>query len=1272
MMEKTSFSEICKILENNEYDKGVRDCVNGFFEIALLFLPGLICKDVSFMMNLVNGATILGAKPIIESAIKNIANVFSNRKYDDFSTKYEHAQIAQVLIVYAAYFDAIKNFLPDEERKIKISNKEKIAIAEESISKYNCLIKENLTQEAGGNLKTIFKYELPMPNPIESIQEYKKSLKHFYSILNDHFMLFYDSLELIEKMNEGEREKLAAVMRELPDQALKNYEKQYYQLAVNFNDFFVWTNIEEHKKMQKRLDVGFEEISKSIVDYCEKSVHSKATSTLENYRKKYSSYIETSVVEASEMNYASAEDIVFPSKREIFVPQSYKTITYKNNMHLEDKSVWKGLKERTDIGKFIGDVLRHSINGSLPLLILGPPGAGKSLLCNMLAAQILYHEYHVIIVKLRDSIAEQTIVQQINQQIERDFSNGCLWSDIVESHLAKPMLIIFDGYDELLQASGKSYSDYLQKIVEFQEAQRNIHGMFVKCIVTSRITLIDKAEISKNTPVMMLSDFDQERVYQWSRIWNEKNSDYFNANGLEKFKISHSDKVFDLAKQPLLLLMLALYDSNDNALKKNKNMDETELYDNLIREFISREKRKDGGFRSLQLKKQESEINQEIERISIAAIGMYNRKKLHIRSNEFENDLQYMCQEKKKGNEPGDIDLLESEKLIGSFFFIHKSIAVDKVDGEKVLNTAYEFLHNTFGEFLTANYMVGEINSTIFWIHTLVEANRKEQWKLGNQRTWVVSMAYAPLFSRPVVIKMVHEWASVYFKKEKREAVNDGLSYLLELEIENIVSGNAIFDLKEVMEEKDNQFTHDEFFKHLGIYCVNLIIIRTIILGSEYRFGFCNKTWNKIFEIWKYAFSEDELLSFSNQFVINKLSEAYEVKYIGERKDAFEPNQKKISQYMQINSVTGDSALYGIMGAIIGEADRRKVMEAIWNNKLKIEGRYLWNYCLNILVNSGYESSIVLEIIHQMNRASFEEGDNSYFICSYILLEKLLNTKAIKTDEYSCKLIEKMITGLIEDFDYDKLGNDKIIWVVLDTIEKILNYVQLHIVSLEKLLTFILSERWNRVDAEAEVIRHFTVIFDKFMQALCIEQNSLTRKTRYFGRYMNLLFRNVSRGDKSLDMVIEYLKVIDDCTRLFGNIYGEVRDNLFCFSFKEMIDKYKRKYSFKPKVIVIECVYLTYKLLGTVDEEVSEILNAVICETDIRKLYNDEPQIFYNLLTLINSGLASLTQQMLELLVWILRYDRNKLSFMNYKQIYTLAETADCNELKLWIKQIWN
>lgn len=94
-------------------------------------------------------------------------------------------------------------------------------------------------------------------------------------------------------------------------------------------------------------------------------------------------------------------------------------MTYRSSMQLENPEVWSRCREREGIGKFISDILRHPVTGALPLLVLGHPGAGKSLLCHMLAARILSHEYHVIIVKLRDTVADQTVPQQINHFIPK-------------------------------------------------------------------------------------------------------------------------------------------------------------------------------------------------------------------------------------------------------------------------------------------------------------------------------------------------------------------------------------------------------------------------------------------------------------------------------------------------------------------------------------------------------------------------------------------------------------------------------------------------------------------------------------------------------------------------------------------------------------------------------------------------------------------------------------------------------------------------------------
>src|SRR5262249_44831883 len=57
-----------------------------------------------------------------------------------------------------------------------------------------------------------------------------------------------------------------------------------------------------------------------------------------------------------------------------------------------------------------------------------------------------------------------------------------------------PPLVILDGYDELPQASGQVFASYINDAERFQEGQAE-QGRPVRIIITSRVTLIDKASI---------------------------------------------------------------------------------------------------------------------------------------------------------------------------------------------------------------------------------------------------------------------------------------------------------------------------------------------------------------------------------------------------------------------------------------------------------------------------------------------------------------------------------------------------------------------------------------------------------------------------------------------------------------------------------------------------------------------------------------------------------------------------------------------------------
>ena len=988
-MEKTSFSEICKMMKSGSREDW--KCLQDVFDLALLFLPELICPEVGLLGNLSTGVDLLGAKSVIKNSGKLIQGLFTKKSFVDFSSRYENAQAAQVLMIFSAYFDSMWMYVPDESREIALSDGEKLIITEKSLEEYSEWIKKRSLEHASQETRDLLEFRLDIRTPLESETDYQIRIKEFYKILNKQFICFFEKLSFGEQISDSQKDRFMAVIRNLPGIAFKNYKKQYYELKNTIDDFRIWADTQEHIGISEQIDVGFQKMTVQIVKYLE-THNSKGTQTLEKYAKKYEDYIADKLVKTTEIDVGTSDDAIFPAKKEIFIPQSFKALQYKKNMLLEPEKTWGELPEMDEIGKFIADTLRHSAAGNLPLLILGVPGAGKTLLCHMLAAQILSHEYHVLIIRLRDAVADDTIAQQINEQIERDFANRCTWNDISDRAISKPLLLIFDGYDELLQASGRTYADYVNKISEFQRQQRVTSGIQVKCILTSRTTLIDKASIPRGTTVIRLSDFNESRIKQWSEIWNTANRPYFESHNLESFSVEPSSKIYELAKQPLLLLLLALYDSNENALKKHAELTGAQLYDRLIKEFITREQRKDAAFLSYSDQDQSIIIDREMFKVSIAALGMYNRRALYIRSEDLEKDLDYLLPDAEDETAKTQVGILKtSEKLLGSFFFIHRSDSRGSIQQADAKNAAYEFLHNTFGEFLTANFIVTELYNKLRFITMLHHAGMMGNWVLDPKKNWFAGLSYAPLSSRPIVAKMVKEWAMNYFAEQGLEQgqVIFAMNYILQEEVGHIINGQEIFTLNEILSENGNPFEKKAYLVHLACYSLNLLSLGALVCGNSFSFSCDNNLWDKLICLWRYAFSEEELLDVANIFGAERDEHSCRLRYLpAEEKE--NSSKRRILRLARIDQAIGDTLSAALISTILGDGDTDSVLKVLDQNKLDISAKYLWNKSLRAIGENLFDAQSYECLLESLAENYLEQGTPQDIFFYYLLLDYLI------------------------------------------------------------------------------------------------------------------------------------------------------------------------------------------------------------------------------------------------------------------------------------------
>lgn len=499
--------------------------------------------------------------------------------------------------------------------------------------------------------------------------------------------------------------------------------------------------------------------------------------------EKYEGALEKPVIAGQWEPDGDEARLSFPRKKDAFIPQAYRLAHCDSaDLHLEREDSWEHFPVQEDVGACVVRLLEDPYSIITPLLILGQPGSGKSLLTEVLAgnlgvpasAESLAQAYTVVRLRLRDYDPKKKLLAQVVEQVNHDTAGeDVTWAGFARTLAATPPVVILDGYDELLQATGKTHEAFLDMVREEQETQRD-NGQPMRVIVTSRVTLIDKVGIPDGTPVIRLEEFDDKRQAQWTGVWNAENTSSFRQAQVEPFQLPANKNIASLARQPLLLLMLAIYDSAKNELSSQPDIDQTLLYDRLLRRFIDRElaKRPDGAaYRALRRSgnpsKAAEKVDEQLRLLGVAAIAMFNRQDTKILATDLDKDLAYFSPEPADPPEANAVG--PALLLLGSFFFIQKSEGRSGTDPGPV---AFEFLHNTFGEFLAADFILRCLLEELREISDLSGRRRTralDQTLSSPCEAFLGCLLHTPLFTRPVILKMTREWCMHRLGEEREE-----------------------------------------------------------------------------------------------------------------------------------------------------------------------------------------------------------------------------------------------------------------------------------------------------------------------------------------------------------------------------------------------------------------------------------------------------------------------------------------------------------------------
>ncbi|MEV5572726.1 hypothetical protein AB0L06_21995 [Spirillospora sp. NPDC052269] len=491
--------------------------------------------------------------------------------------------------------------------------------------------------------------------------------------------------------------------QDVPVAAARRYQELYLRLATDFPELAFWTDRMDHQATHAELAslrTGLEGLRAVLERFSSGAAPDDRRAAL---ARAHRARLDRPVALSAE----SPEALTFPSLAEIYVNPRYRVAQADQTaVRLNQEETWGLLRVHDDLQAFLVGYLTSFTTVCEPLLLLGQPGSGKSKFTETLAASLPPEDFLAVRVALREVPADGDLQTQIEAGIRAATGETISWPDLARSAGDALPVVLLDGFDELLQATGVSQSDYLEQVVRFQEREA-AQGRPVAVLVTSRTSVADRMRIpSGGIVAVRLEPFSESQTTRWLNVWNSANASALAARGLSPLPPETALRHPDLASQPLLLLMLALYDSDDNALQKDDHtLDSADLYERLLTRFAEREVRKlhpelDGAPFT-------NAVEDELQRLSITAFAMFNRGRQWVSEDELTRDLAALLPEPATAHH-GSVRaaLTPGQVVVGRFFFVHRSQAVQ--DGE--IRGTYEFLHATFGEYLVARLTVRELS----------------------------------------------------------------------------------------------------------------------------------------------------------------------------------------------------------------------------------------------------------------------------------------------------------------------------------------------------------------------------------------------------------------------------------------------------------------------------------------------------------------------------------------------------------------------------------
>jgi len=365
-----------------------------------------------------------------------------------------------------------------------------------------------------------------------------------------------------------------------------------------------------------------------------------------------------------------------------------------------------------DISKLFGALASNRISGDDLIILCGGPGSGKSTLCKMLASELARNEnVHPVFLKLRRCNEGLDICSFVAENL----CNAGIIHEVSELHDVPNLILILDGFDELVMASRQRLRIFFNHL---QDDLRTGPFRNAKAIISGRDTLFPNGQgLPHFSHILSLVPFEKNRVRYWGKKWQKRNKgglgetfrpEVFFEDDEDKAKQS---ALHHLVAWPLTLHLVAQVHAAghlDTTEKSKRSIKKSYLYRSILAETARRQEEKRPGAGRLD----KEGIRNFLRSLAYA---------MYIRSVD-------------------SFDIDDAIPIIEQFFPEASKEELQDLSDTNVLNapeiqkkeeTGFEFVHKSFSEYLVAEKFASIFEDVCYKVPDRL--TKKQVWHMSSE-----------------------------------------------------------------------------------------------------------------------------------------------------------------------------------------------------------------------------------------------------------------------------------------------------------------------------------------------------------------------------------------------------------------------------------------------------------------------------------------------------------------------------------------------------------